>query len=62
MRKTQINKTPAPTPTADRYPLPFGTLELSGKDGQTVSRITYNPGEPPHRPYRLKAKHRKGNK
>jgi hypothetical protein len=62
MKHTQIRKGAAPTPEADRYPLTFGTLELTGKDGQTVSRITYNPGEPPHRPYPLKAKHRKGRK
>jgi hypothetical protein len=47
---------------ATTFALPFGTLELTGKDGQTGSRITYNPGEPEHRPYPLRAKHRKGNK
>ena len=62
MKQTQTRKHPAPEPTATTFALPFGTLELSGKDGQTVSRITYNPGEPEHRPYPLKAKHRKGRK
>ena len=58
MPKTVINKHPAPGPDIDTITLPFGTLVFSGKDGQRTSKITYNPDEPAHSHYPLKAKHR----
>jgi hypothetical protein len=57
MAKTVVNKHAAQGPDIDNITLPFGTLVFSGKDGQRISKISYNPGEPAHIHYPLKAKH-----
>lgn len=58
MPTIKISRTPAPSTDTDTITLPYGTLTFTGKDGQRLSTITYNPGEPHHTPYPLKAKHR----
>jgi hypothetical protein len=59
MPTIKISKHPAPDTGSEPITLPFGTLVFTGKDGQRTTSITYNPGEPVHQPYPLKAKHRR---